>query len=69
MLSGEMSFLPLIRTSNTLSGYLQSENVQWQKKSTTSVKDSDISQAITKITLQEILNNNHIEYEFYLKIL
>ena len=41
MLSGEMSFLPLIRTSNTLSGYLQSENVQWQKKSTTSVKDSD----------------------------
>lgn len=22
-------------------GYLQSENVQWQKKSTTSVKDSD----------------------------
>ena len=32
-------------------------------------RKDNISQAITKITLQEILNNNHIEYEFYLKIL
>lgn len=58
MLSREMSFVPLIRTSNTLSGYLQSENVQWQKKSTTRVKDSDGE----KITF--LYNKNNITRYF-----